>query len=208
MSVTPLQPAVPAPEFSRLVIADKVPRNGMHETLAANADECAALAGRFGLLAIRELKAVARLKRIKRDYIRVTGEFEASVIQYSVVSLEPVPARVSEPFSAMFAPDHLLPKMTDDPEGFDLASVLDEDSDLPEAMPGGRIDLGELVAQHLSLALDPYPRLPGESFNDILEDPGEGIDLASLPPEELEPEPEGEGTKNPFAILAGLKLPQ
>ena len=36
-----------------------------------------------------------------------------------------------------------------------------DEEDPPEPIRAGRMELGELVAQHLSLALDPYPRKPG-----------------------------------------------
>jgi len=38
--------------------------------------------------------------------------------------------------------------------------VLDGESDPVEPLEGGRIDIGEAVAQQLSLSLDPFPRAP------------------------------------------------
>src|SRR3546814_17044110 len=35
------------------------------------------------------------------------------------------------------------------------------DEDPPEPFENGCIDLGEIVVQHLAVALDPYPRAPG-----------------------------------------------
>ncbi len=66
-------------------------------------------------------------------------------------------------------------------------------------MPGGRIDIGELVAQNLSLALEPYPRKEGVEFTPILEDVGP--DTLSLT-EDTPPEPP---RQNPFAALSRLK---
>ena len=37
--------------------------------------------------------------------------------------------------------------------------------DLPEPLPEGALDLGETVAQQLSLGLDPYPRAPGSELD-------------------------------------------
>ena len=42
---------------------------------------------------------------------------------------------------------------------------LDIDHDPPEPIEAGAIDIGELVAQYLSLALDPHPRAPGASLD-------------------------------------------
>ena len=51
------------------------------------------------------------------------------------------------------------------------------------------IDIGELVAQHLSLALEPYPRRPGVTFAGIDDDADAG----------------SPGVTNPFEVLAKLK---
>jgi hypothetical protein len=39
--------------------------------------------------------------------------------------------------------------------------VIDPLADEPEPLEGDRIDLGEIVAEELALAIDPYPRAPG-----------------------------------------------
>lgn len=191
---------VAPPELSRIVIADKVTTGGGHEVVTASAAECAALADRFDLISVANLKAKLRLRRIRSEFIKVTGELEADVVQRCVVTLEPVPAHVKEEFSALYAPDHLIPKEEED-EGSDQMQYLGGDEDFPEPMPGGRIDLGELVAQNLSLALDPYPRKDGVEFTPILEDVGP--DTLSLT-EDAPPEPP---RQNPFAALSRLKKP-
>lgn len=188
------------PEFSHIVIADKVTTGGQYEVVSATPEECAALAARFDLIGIDHLRAKLRLRRVRGEFIKVTGELEAAVTQRCVVSLEPVPATLAEDFSAMFAPDHLIPKEEDDPEA-DHFQYLGAEEDFPEPMPGGRIDIGELVAQNLSLVLDPYPRAPGVEFTPILEDydpETDGVEgaLPAEPPRQ-----------NPFAALSRLKKP-
>lgn len=182
--------ATPAPEFSRTVIAAKVTANGHSETIEASPSERKALAERLGLLAIETLTATARLRRVRGEMIRVEGRLDADVVQTCVVTLDPIPSHVAEEFSALFAPDHLLPQ-GEDAEADIVVSVDDSEDDVPEAMPGGRIDLGELVAQHLSLALAPYPRKPGAVFDEIVEDDGS----------------EEPKKPNPFATLAQMKRP-
>ena len=62
----------------------------------------------------------------------------------------------------------------------------------PEPAPDGWIDLGELAAEQLGLALDPYPRKPD----------------AAVPAEwKAEPaaEPVADERPNPFAVLEKLK---
>ena len=40
----------------------------------------------------------------------------------------------------------------------------------PSIYQNGRIDLGAIVAEHLALGLDPYPRTPGVDFPGHIED--------------------------------------
>ncbi|HYG88300.1 MAG TPA: DUF177 domain-containing protein [Azospirillum sp.] len=175
----------PMPEFSRLVQADAVQRKEVVEVIEANEAERRALAERFELEGIDRLKATVRLKRVRGDeMVRVTGELEAEVVQTCVVTLEPVHNTVQDSFEALFAPESLVPEPSEEIE-FD-ASILEED--IIEPFVNGRIDIGELTAQHLSLALDPYPRCPG-------------VEL----PVSAEPEEDVEERPNPFAALERLK---
>ena len=68
-----------------------------------------------------------------------------------------------------------------------------EESEEPEFVKGGVIDLGELVAQHIALELDPYPRRDGVHHDLTDED---------LPPEEVE---NTKKTHRPFEVLKDLK---
>ncbi|MBI1206902.1 MAG: DUF177 domain-containing protein [Azospirillum sp.] len=173
----------PVPEFSRVVAVEAMTGDEVVERIAASPAECAALAQRFDLVAIERLEATIRLSRLKHGaMVRTTGALSAEVVQTCVVTLEPFAARVEESFGALFAREAAMPRHELE---LDLDAEL-ADEDWPEEMPGGRIDIGELTAQHLSLALDPYPRRPGVEFRD----PGD-------PP----PEPE---TVNPFGALARI----
>lgn len=190
----------PPPELSRIVIADKVTTNGMYEVVTATDAECAALARRFDIVSVTGLRAKMRLRRIRGEFIKVTGELSANVVQSCVVTLDPVPAAVQSDFSALYAPDHLIPK-EDEGDETDHFQFLGADEDFPEPMPAGRIDIGELVAQNLSLALEPYPRKDGVEFTPILEDVGP--DTLSL----TEDMPVEAPRQNPFAALSRLKKP-
>jgi len=167
-------------EFSRFVEADSVGTHRMERRISANPEERAALAKRFDLLGIDRLEAVFSLKRAGGGVIHIQGEIEAAVTQACVVTLAPVPAKIAERFSADFADeDRRRPAETD----------LDfEADDPPEPIRNGHIDLGELAAEQLSLALDPYPRAPGAAI-----------------PEEFSPDPDAEAEAerpvNPFSIL-------
>lgn len=193
--------AEPAPEFSRIVRADAVHRDGeVVQTIEANEAERRALAERFELEAIDRLTATLRLRSTRGgQMVRVSGELEADVVQTCVVTLEPVPARVADRFGALFAPESLVPK--EDDEIFIDPAVFEED--IPEAMTNGRIDIGELTAQHLSLALDPYPRAEGidfEGYEEGDEDDGDGSEDAEKAAPAADPD-----KPNPFAALERLK---
>jgi uncharacterized metal-binding protein YceD (DUF177 family) len=164
------------PEWSRPIPARAVTPEGRTIELDASAAERAALAARFGLVAIDRLAARLEVRRIEGDLIRVTGTVEADLIQTCVVSLDPFPATVRDQVEGLFGEGvaEAVPDEWIDPEA----------DDLPEPIVEGVIDLGELAAQHLSLGLDPHPRKPdSELLQPLIED-----------------EPEG-----PFAALKGWK---
>ena len=176
----------PPPEFSRRLVVDTLGVDGGEREIEANPAECRALAKRFRLEAVASLTATLRLIRLRggqAGMVRVRGRLVAEVVQNCVVTLEPVPARVEESFNALFAPEA---EVGDDEALFDPFA---EEETVPEAMANGVIDLGELTAQHLSLALDPYPRAPGVEFTGFDDD---------APDEEVSP-------RNPFGALAALR---
>jgi uncharacterized metal-binding protein YceD (DUF177 family) len=178
----------PSPEFSRTVLADSIGQDPVVRTLEATPEERDALARRFGLEAIHSLSATLRLRRARGgQMIRVLGRLDARVSQVSVVSLEPFDAEVEEEFEALFAPPEMIPA-----GGTDLSLDAYAEDD-PEPIENGRIDLGELTAQHLSLALDPHPRRPDEA-----------AETAAPMPQDAS-EGEGAPRRNPFAELSRLK---
>jgi hypothetical protein len=142
------------PEFSRAVETSAVGEEGIEVGFEANAAERAGLARRFDLLALDRLAGAARFRRASDGGIRAEVTFEADVVQSCVVTLEPVAARVVEGFEASFGDG------AEAGRELEVEVGIDED-DPPEPIRGGRMEFGELVAQHLSLALDPYPRKPG-----------------------------------------------
>lgn len=191
MTHTPDAAPIAAPEFPRPVDADAVTSQEMVRTIEATPQERRALAERLELEALDNLVATVRLRRVRGgQMVSIRGTIVADVVQTCVVTLEPVSNHVEDTFEELFAPPHLVPELGPDVE-FD---PLDED--IPEPIENGRIDLGELTAQHLSLSLDPYPRVPGLEHVDTTEDEGED--------ETGEPEP---GRRNPFAALAKFRPP-
>ena len=172
-------------EFSRLVPLEELRGGQVRQAIEATEEERRGLARRLGLAAIASLTATVTVDSRKSGKIVVVeGRFEAEVTQTCVVTLEPLVRTVSESFALRLAPE----------PGPDDAAIIDVDpvtEDEPEPIEGDSVDIGELVAQHLSLALDPYPRAEGASLDaDTLAAAGGADDAAA---------------EGPFAKLARLK---
>lgn len=167
------------PEFSRTIAADTIDEAPRELEIGADADERRKLAGRFRLQGIQRLKARVKLSR-RAGIIHAEGAVDAAVVQSCVVTNEAMPAKVHASFSVRFAPDAYTAPVEDE---FELSA---EDCDtLP--IKGNQIDLGELAAETLALALNPFPRSPGA--DEVLREAGVADG----------PEP------GPFAALKALK---
>lgn len=112
----------------------------------------AALAERFGLAALDRLAAALDVARAGAGAI-VRGRFEAEAVQSCIVSGEPLPVRVADEIALRFEPDSAVPGQEIELEAEALDVV---------PLEGDSIDLAEVVAQSLLLALDPYPRASEE----------------------------------------------
>jgi uncharacterized metal-binding protein YceD (DUF177 family) len=115
---------------------------------------------------LKQALDLAELSRLEADLDlrpagagwRLKGRIQADLIQTCGVTLDPLPSMVESSFSVdLVAAD---PARSDD-EAFDL----DPDGpDGPDIVDGGGIDLAAYVAEHLALAVDPWPRKPGAMF--------------------------------------------
>jgi uncharacterized metal-binding protein YceD (DUF177 family) len=180
----------PRNEFARPVVVEPWPEDGIAVQLSADPAELRALARRFDLLELTALSAKGRLeRRAPGDEIWFVGRLEADAVQACVVSLEPVPARVRQPIERGFrkVAGPLEPGAAAPP-----GLWLIDDNEI-EPLTGRTIDLGEVVAEELALALEPYPRrADAEAL--VSERLGPNISLGA--PEPSEP---------PLAALAQLK---
>jgi uncharacterized metal-binding protein YceD (DUF177 family) len=148
-----------SPEFSRLIPVDRIPPEGASEHIVATEQEREALAARFGILGVHALSAQIQLEAWRRGGIKVSGRFDARIKQTCVVTLEPFEEVLHEDIARYFAGQN-----APGPAAV-THSVESLEADEPDIISGGSIDLGELVAESLGLALDPYPRKPGAEFN-------------------------------------------
>lgn len=174
-------------EWSRIVeIADL---HGQRTTLDVGAtdEEAAALAARFGVEGIRNVKASVVLTPFASgNKVAMKARFEAEIEQNCVVTLAPLVNRVEGDFLAEFVQG----AFSDNHDDIEFAI---DDDDPPEPIIDGQIEIGELLAQNLGLAIDPFPRAPGVVF--------EGVVLGNEAPQATMKD----GRPNPFAVLERLK---
>lgn len=168
-----------APEFSRPYRCDAIGAAPLAFEIAASPAECAALASRFGLVTLRALTARGTL--VLRDKAPIAeGYLHAEARQACVVTGEPVPVTLDEPFALRFVSD------TPDTDTDEIELTIDAYDDMP--LEGDLFDLGEAVAQSLALALPRFPRGPNAAR--VLREAGVV--------------PEGEETRGAFAALKDL----
>ncbi len=148
--------------YSHLIKVADLPSQGLDLRLAPGADVCARLAQHLHLPAVANLEAQLHIAPERADGAHVTGEVRGRVTQVSVVSLEAFDTEVTEPVDIRFATAATIAReVANAPE--------DSDTDPPDLIVEGVIDLGLLVTEFLALGLDPYPRRPGEVFEPHLE---------------------------------------
>lgn len=168
------------PELSRPVNVERLPKGWTRLEVVADDGERRALAERFGIMGVESLVARIGLKPVSGSrMVQLEGRIEAEVSQACVVTLDPVSQHVDEAFSLTYAP----PEATEHREDISFSY---EEADPPEPIVDGVIDVGEAVAEHLALALDPFPRRADAEFTPVAD-------------------AEDEARPNPFATLGRLK---
>lgn len=186
------------PVWSAPLVVMEVPPQGADIALEADAAVREQLAKLNGLLALSSATAKLHATRRGREGLHVTGEVRARVSQTCVVSLEPFESEIVEPVDVEFepsrAPRHVRaepermsrrrrearPPLEEDEEGMD-------DLNAPDEIVDGRVDLGALASEHLTLGIDPYPRKPGAAFDEPKADSATVSPFARLAARKSEP---------------------
>lgn len=151
-------------EWSHFVESDKIDVKPYQLKIKANAAERKALSQRLGVLEIESLSADLIMQRNQiNKSIEIEGTITADIKQACVITADPVEEHIKETFKAWYADTSgavSLSKVKRDrlPDIEKAEQPMIEESDDPEPVVNGKIDLGELVTQHLSLGLNPYPR--------------------------------------------------
>jgi uncharacterized metal-binding protein YceD (DUF177 family) len=174
----------PRPEFSRPIGRERLAEAPLKESIRATADERRALARRLELVALDGLRAeFDAMSGQGNGLLSIHGRLAATVTQLCVITLEPMKTTLNESFEMVYA-------FEDGPaDACRMRAGLDPNEELPEVIGPEGLDFGELAAQYLSLALDPFPRQPGIGLEDVWSGAGEKVE-----PDKEEP--------SPFAVLA------
>ena len=138
-------------------------REPMEFSLKTAAETRDRLAEDLGIRGIRKLTFDGSLRAEGTSDLALTGKLGATVVQDCVVTGEPVTTRIDEAVERRFLAN--LPE----PEGDEVEMPEDENADLlPETL-----DLSEIMAEALALALPPWPRAEDvEPVNISVTEPG------------------------------------
>lgn len=166
---------------TRLRTATLSPRKPTRFRYEAEAARRAALAEDLGLLALQQLALEGEIRPAGRDELVLEARLQARATQACIVTLVPIPALLDTPVRRRYVAGLATP------EGEEVEMSEDDSLDpLPEV-----IDLAELAAEALALALPEYPRAPGADLGETVH-AGPGV------------EPLTDAALKPFAGLAGL----
>lgn len=177
-----------APEFSREIDVGSLSSKGREYTFEATSVERVALAQRFSLLRLDKLVGEFTVIPIKKKHYNLKASFTAHLAQTCGISLEPVEDIVSGAFTILLKQEQTRPDL----DGAEI-DFTPEDEDI-EYLQSDIFDVGEMIAQHMSLGINPYPRSPRASGDEL----GQQI----LNEEDFHPEAK---KKNPFDVLKSLK---
>lgn len=155
---------------------------GAEIAIEAKPDQRAKLAAWLEVESVEKFKAIVTLTKLAMNRYRYDAVLKCDLTQASVVTLEPLQKRIEERFSRELHVAYRSRQAPDPDKELTLSAAEDE---APEEIESPHYDLAAPLLEELSLALDPYPRAPEESFS-----------LPELP--DAKPE-------SPFAVLKRLK---
>jgi hypothetical protein len=168
-----------APKLSWAIDTGTLPAGPATFSYEADEAERAILKVYAGVESITSFSASVKVTPLSGGRFRAEGHLEAHLIQLSVVSLNPVQSQLKEEFSVEYWPAAAIEKEE---------KQLSPDEEVPEILVEGAIPIGALLSELLALAVNPYPRNEGESFEWTA--------------------PAGEKEASPFAALDRLRQPK
>lgn len=164
------------PLLPRPIAAATIPTTGTLIEVEASPEERTAIARDFGLLELRSFRASIDARR-GGDSVLLEGRLKATVFQACVVTLAPVEQEIDVGFQRRFVRGMATPAA----ESHDVDPLA---ADPPDTY-AETIDFGAVALEELALAIDPYPRAPGATFE---------------PPKD-----DADREESPFAVLKRLR---
>ena len=150
---------VPVLEYSVEVDLGALPPGGKFFKLAVDHGISPMLAKRLGVVSVRNCAGEIHLKANK-TVITAAGNVRAFLVRECVLSLEELDELIDDSFEVEFLRHDIAPKAGGQSDELNLREVHGEEV----------FDVGELLIQQLSLAMEPFPRKEG--VNSLVEEFG------------------------------------
>ncbi len=181
------------PEFSRLFELERARRKPISETLTATDTEREMLAKRFDIVQVNALQAEVIFEEEAPHWFRLHGTLVADIVQRCIRTLDPLPEHIDETIELRITDDPEFKRIeVDDEDGVELSSGDDYEYTSDE-----KVDVGELLTQLLSTAMEPYPRKSDDELPAI-----QGVEVVWNSDDQ--PAEEQDVRNRPFAGLADL----
>ncbi len=166
---------------------DEIEKDPKTFSISATDAERNKLVERFRIVQLDNLNATVTVNRQRHgEAIVINGNLKASLVQQCVVTLGDVPENIDEEFELLLVSPEQAAAFDDD------EVYADPEAPDYDALEGEIVYLGEVVAQTLSVLMNPYPRVVGAEVKPIA-----GSNFSAN--EEVGKKP------NPFAALAKLR---
>lgn len=167
--------------FSYPIVIDELTASEKKYHLKAGKQDLEYLKDVLNVESVKSFSAEIMLKLHKKEHrLNVWGSIDAELELKSVISLENFFKRYTPEFTALYDTEASLKEIKE------LEIELDEDE--PDVILNGRLDLGQVAIEQLSLVMEDHPRKEGEVFSFVSEFDEEDTD-----------------SLNPFSVLKKLK---
>ncbi|MBL4740435.1 MAG: DUF177 domain-containing protein [Sneathiella sp.] len=177
--------------FARWIDVEKLGRESKTIDIVASDSECTQMTGMLDVVEVSSFKLKGSLQRKKGSgIIELSATVTSGLVQACVVSLAPVAQKIEENFSMCYTSDKEAIVIEDTDYVVSM-----EESDLPELILEGKIDVVHTAVEQIALALDPYPRAEGVEESEI---------AGTLRDSEKAVEADTEEVYKPFANLKDL----
>jgi len=139
-------------EFTRIFDLTLPSHFNGKQKIIATSEECEKIVKRMGIASLSELSSEFSFSsNDEMSRFEITGRIYANLTQNCIVTGLPVEEEINEPL-------HIKVRLGEEEDLPDESLMDPEDI---EYTKNAKVDVGELVVQYLSLAINPYPRKEG-----------------------------------------------